>query len=83
MMEKLTYDNINKSKLNICSIYFNESCSDDINFSLDDLKLSVDKNIFNKHYDYGYDEFKKYFIDLQNKQKNEIEKTLKDNTSIN
>ena len=81
MMEKLTYDNINKSKLNICSIYFNEPCSDDINFSLDDIKLSVDKNIFNKHYDYGYDEFKKYFIVLQNKQKNEIEKTLKD-TSI-
>ena len=40
------------------------------------------KNIFNKHYDYGYDEFKKYFIDLQNKQKNEIEKTLNNFSNV-
>jgi predicted acylesterase/phospholipase RssA len=77
MMDKLTYDNISKNKYNICSIYFDKSKSNDIDFSLENMKINIDNKWITKYYNYGYDEFKKYYINLQKNKILEIDRTLK------
>lgn len=63
VMTKLSYDNIerNKDKYNICYIDFEDSVLNDINFSLDDLEMKIDKNNVNKYYEIGYKKFKNYY----------------------
>lgn len=73
LMEKLTYDNLNETNYNICSIYFEKSSDSDLNFSLENLKLDVDKSIFNEYYDLGYDKFKIYFDNLIKKHDSNTE----------
>ena len=62
-MTKLSYDNIdkNKDKYNICYIDFEDSGLNDINFSLDDLEMKIDKNNVDKYYEIGYKKFKNYY----------------------
>lgn len=62
LIDKLTYDNINKKKdYNIYNITFENNQLDDINFSIKDLKIEVDNSVIYKYYNYGYNKFKKIF----------------------
>ena len=70
-MDKLSYDEVLNSNYNICLIYYNEPRSSDVNFSIEDLTLTINKDIFQKYYDYGYNEFKKFYNNLI-KKNNEL-----------
>ena len=63
LMTKLSYDNIekNKDKYNICKIYFDNNSIDDINFSFNNMKMNIDKEMFNNYMNTGYNQFKEYY----------------------
>lgn len=63
MMNKLSYDNINKNKdiYNICLISFETTSLNDIDFSLNDMDIKINDKIFKEYMEYGYNVFKKYF----------------------
>ena len=64
VMDKLSYDEIEQNNYNICLIFYKEPRSSDANFNMDDLTINVNKEVFNIYYDYGYNEFKKYYDNL-------------------
>lgn len=63
LMTKLSYDNIekNKDKYNICKIYFDNNSIDDINFSFNNMRMNIDKDMFNNYMNNGYNQFKEYY----------------------
>lgn len=64
VMDKLSYDEIEQNNYNICLIFYKEPRSSDANFNMDDLTINVNKDVFNIYYNYGYNEFKKYYDNL-------------------
>ena len=72
IQDKLTNDKLINKDYNICIINFNNSCNDDINFSLENLEISIDKDILNNYYNYGYNTFKNYFDKILEKNKTDI-----------
>lgn len=64
VMDKLSYDEVLKNNYNICLIFYNEPRATDANFNISELTLTINKDIFQKYYDYGYEEFKKFYDDL-------------------
>ena len=64
VMDKLSYDEILNSNYNICLIFYNEPRASDANFNIDELTLTINKDIFQKYYEYGYREFKKFYDNL-------------------
>lgn len=72
IQEKLTNDKLINKDYNICIINFDNSSSSDINFSLENLEISIEKDIINNHYNYGYNVFKKYFDKILEKNENDI-----------
>lgn len=64
VMDKLSYDEIEENNYNICLIFYKEPRSSDANFNMDDLTINVNKDVFNIYYNYGYNEFKKYYDNL-------------------
>lgn len=64
VMDKLSYDEIEQNNYNICLIFYKEPRSSDANFNMDNLTINVNKEVFNIYYDYGYNEFKKYYDNL-------------------
>ena len=63
VMNKLSYDYINKhkDKYNICFINFETSCVNDINFSFSKLKIDIKNDIINEYMNFGYNQFKHYY----------------------
>ena len=64
VMDKLSYDEVLKNNYNVCLIFYNEARDTDANFNMSELTLTINKEIFQKYYDYGYEEFKKFYDDL-------------------
>jgi predicted acylesterase/phospholipase RssA len=80
--DKLCYDEILNNNYNICSIFYKDSRSSDAKFDIDNLTIKVNKEIFKKYYDYGYDIFKKYYDDLIKNKDNEVN-NLVNNGEVN
>jgi predicted acylesterase/phospholipase RssA len=68
LMNKIIDLNINNSE-NVCVINFDESRKDGINFSIDELEISIDDDIINENYKYGYDIFKIFLDNIINIKK--------------
>ena len=72
VMDKLSYDEILNNKYNVCLIFYNEPRSNDANFNIDDLSFKVNKDVFYKYYNYGFDQFKNFYDNLINNKNIEI-----------
>ena len=73
VMDKLSYDEILNSNYNICLIFYNEPRASDANFNIDELTLTINKDIFQKYYEYGYREFKKFYDNLLENKNIEVD----------
>lgn len=73
VMDKLSYDEILNSNYNICLIFYNEPRASDANFNMDELTLTINKDIFQKYYEYGYKEFKKFYDNLLENKNIEVD----------
>ena len=72
-MDKLSYDELLNSNYNICLIFYNEPRASDANFNMDELTLTINKDIFQKYYEYGYKEFKKFYDNLLENKNIEVD----------
>lgn len=81
--EKLCYDQILNNNYNICSIFYKKPRDSDAKFDIDNLTITVNKEIFKKYYDYGYDVFKKYYDELIKNKDNEVNNLINNNNEVN